>query len=155
MKRILSALIITLLLFLSSANLVFAQEAGTLLPEKQGDISCADMMRDLDKATDPVDTYKQYDATKKNDVLACAIITGKIKFWMIPHFIVYIIEFAIGLAGLVAILFLVIAGFQYIMSGASDAQDKAKNTIKNALIGLVVVSVAWVVVNLIQFAITI
>lgn len=155
MKRIISTCILALLLFLNTANLVFAQEAGTLLPEKSVSVDCKTLMDDLQVTADPVTAYKEKQTKDRNDVLACAIITGKIKFWMIPYFIVYFIEFAIGLSGLVAIFFLVMAGFQYIMSGASEAQDKAKGTIKNALIGLVIVLVAWVVVNLIQFALTI
>jgi hypothetical protein len=155
MNRIISTCILALLLFLNTANLVLAQEAGTLLPEKSVSVDCTTLMNDLQITADPVTAFKEKSTNKKNDILSCAIITGKIKFWMIPYFIVYFIEFAIGLSGLVAIFFLVIAGFQYIMSGASEAQDKAKGTIKNALIGLVIVLVAWVVVNLIQFALTI
>ncbi len=155
MKRIISTSILALLLFLNTANLVLAQEAGTLLPEKSVSVDCNKLMDDFQISSDPVQDFKKKSTTDKNDVLACSIITGKIKFWMIPFYIVYFIEFAIGLSGLVAILFLVIAGFQYIMSGASEAQDKAKGTIKNALIGIVIVLVAWVVVNLIQFALTI
>lgn len=155
MKRIISATIIALLLFLNSANLVLAQEAGTLLPEKSEKADCKTVLQFLDTSKDPVADYKTKNTQERNDTLACGIITGKIAFWMIPYYIVYVIEFAIGLSGLIAIFFLVVAGFQYIMSGASEAQDQAKNTIKNALIGLVVVLVAWVVVNLIQFALTI
>ncbi len=161
MKRILSALIVTLLLFLSSANLVFAQEAGTLLPETKV-VDCSLEVGVLDigdfKIDDEQVTPREWFASKsneaKNDLLACAIKTGKIKFWMIPFYIVYFIEFIIGISGLVAVLFLVVGGFQLIMSGASEGQEKAKNTIKYALIGMVVVLVAWVIVNLVQFAIT-
>ncbi len=156
MKRIISAIIISLLLFLNSANFVFAQEAGTLLPVKEKKVDCDVILKNLaESSTNPVDSFKEKNETERNNILACGIMTGKIKFWMIPYYIVYVIEFAIGLSGLIAILFLVIAGFQYIMSGASEAQDKAKNTIKNALIGIVVVLIAWVLVNLVQFALTI
>ncbi|MFC1810905.1 hypothetical protein ACFLZH_05375 [Patescibacteria group bacterium] len=166
MKRILSALIITLLLFLSSANLVFAQEAGTLLPEtEKTDVDCIQLFKPLDIGVYKIEgqteevTAREWFASlsgaERNDFLACAIKFGKIKFWMIPFYIVYFIEFVIGISGLVAVLFLVVGGFQLIMSGASEGQEKAKNTIKYALMGMVVVLVAWVLVNLVQFAITI
>lgn len=162
MKRILSALIIALLLFLGSANLVFAQEAGTLLPETKV-TDCNLQVKIYESGVFELDgevvTARKWFASKtnesKNNFLACAIKTGKIKFWMIPFYIVYFIEFVIGISGLVAVLFLVVGGFQLIMSGASEGQEKAKNTIKYALIGMVVVLVAWVLVNLVQFAITI
>ncbi|MBD3157131.1 hypothetical protein GF369_04870 [Candidatus Peregrinibacteria bacterium] len=99
--------------------------------------------------------FAEKDTKSKNDILACAIKTGRVHFWMIPYFIVYFIEFLIGIAGLVAIFFIVIGGYQLVISGANDQKDAAKNTIKHALMGLVLVLVAWVVVNVVQYVLTI
>ena len=74
---------------------------------------------------------------------------------MIPYYIVNFIEFLINIAGLIAILFLVIAGYQFVIAGATDKRDAAKGTVMHALMGLVVVLIAWVLVNVIQFALTI
>ena len=99
--------------------------------------------------------FAHQSKSDRDTMLACAVITGKIKFWMVPFYIVYVIEFAIGISGLVAIAFLVFGGFQYVIGGATEKQESAKNTIKFAIMGLVIVLVAWVLVNLVQFLITI
>lgn len=95
------------------------------------------------------------DRGEMQTVLACGIKTGRISFWMIPHYIVYFIEFLVGIAGIVAILFLVVGGFRYVLAGAVEGQrEAAKATIRNALLGLVIVFISWVVVNTIQFILT-
>ncbi len=171
MKKILCLGLFTFIVFnLVGTSVVFAQEAGTLIPETTNSKVECDVL--LDKFENEkmfiknsegkeVETKdpKVYFATKtdkeRNDILACAVITGKIKFWMVPFYVVYLIEFAIGISGLIAILILVVGGFQYVIGGATEKQEQAKNTIQYALLGLVVVLVAWVVVNIVQFMLTI
>lgn len=101
---------------------------------------------------------EEFDPTNKEEMrnfLACSIMLGKISFWMIPHYVVYFIEFLVGIAGIIAILFLVIGGFRYVLAGAAEGQrEAAKATIRNALLGLVIVFISWVVVNTIQFMLT-
>lgn len=170
-KLITSAIFLVITLNLFGTSVAFAQEAGTLLPETTlSDTQCDEEMRKLEETNkweitkldgtketvkEPRLYFASLERAKKNDILACAVITGKIKFWMIPFYIVYLIEFAIGISGLVAIGFLIYGGFQYVIGGATEKQENAKNTIKWALIGLVIILVAWVVVNLVQFLVTI
>lgn len=153
--------------FTFSSGFAYAQSSTTLLPQtKEKETDCLNTLKDIEDLNkfpiegkaDNTDIGKWFgEQTQKfrNDVLACAIKTGKIHFWMIPHFIVYFIEFMIGIAGLIAILFIVIGGYQLVISGATDQKDNAKNTIKHALMGLVLVLVAWVVVNVVQYILTI
>lgn len=139
--------------------------SGTLLPQTE-EKDCIGTLKDIEEAsnfnlkdgtenTEIGRWFAEQPSKFKNDILACAIKTGKIHFWMIPYFIVYFIEFMIGIAGLIAILFIVIGGYQLVISGATDQKDNAKNTIKHALIGLVLTLVAWVVVNVVQYIVTI
>lgn len=177
MKKTLSQILLTFIVFnlvgILGLNVAFAQNqsiGGTLLPQATEGFVCVNLfdangkidtkgeLNKLENEADPATYIK--DQLKNNpkyldNILACAIKSGKIHFWMIPYFIVYFIEFMIGLSGLVAILFIVIGGFQLVLSGATDQKDNAKNTIKNALMGLVLVLVAWVVVNVIQYVVTI
>ena len=131
-------------------------ELSTLLP--QGTIPVADCqtkLKDIEiGAKAPADVFKALSQPDRNNILSCAIQTGKIHMWMIPYYMVYEIQFLIGISGLVAILFLVIGGFQYILGGVSEAKDKGKKTIQTAITGLVIVLVAWAVVNLVQFLVT-
>lgn len=88
------------------------------------------------------------------DILACAIKTGDIKMWMIPYYIRYILEFVIGLAGLVAVGAVVFGGYLYLFGGISSDKDKGKNAIKNGLIGLVLIFSAWGLVNVLIALVT-
>lgn len=179
MKKTLSQILLTFIIFnlvgILGLNVAYAQNesiGGTLLPQAESSFVCVDLfstenppvrtvegeLNKLENQADPVKYVKEQLKTNSkylDNVLACAIKSGKIHFWMIPYFIVYFIEFMIGLSGLVAILFIVIGGFQLVLSGATDQKDNAKNTIKNALMGLVLVLVAWVVVNVVQYVVTI
>jgi len=53
-----------------------------------------------------------------------------------------------GIAGSMAVLMIVIAGFRYILAhGDSNAMAQARNTIQYALIGLAVIMVAYSIVT--------
>lgn len=91
---------------------------------------------------------------KYTEILGCAIKTGNIKTWMIPFFIRYVLEFIIGLAGLLAVAGVVYGGYLYLFAGLSADKDKGKNAIKNGIIGLVLVLTAWAVVNIVISLVT-
>jgi len=59
-----------------------------------------------------------------------------------------IIDVAFTLAGVVAVIFLVVAGFRYITSGGNaEAVEGAKTGISNAIIGIIVILLAWLIIN--------
>lgn len=52
------------------------------------------------------------------------------------------------LAGVIAVLYVIIGGYQYLTSGGNDEQaEKGKNTVTNALIGLIIIVLAFTIVN--------
>lgn len=64
------------------------------------------------------------------------------------HVVLNVIEIGLMLAGYVAVAFILYGGFQYLTTqGAPDAAAKARTTILNAIIGLVISLVAVGVVN--------
>ena len=64
-----------------------------------------------------------------------------------------VINILLSIAGLLAVLFIIIGGFQYITSGAnSELAETAKKTIQNAIIGLVVIILSFIVVQVINQA---
>lgn len=72
---------------------------------------------------------------------ANTLISGKI----IPA-----INYAIGFSALVAVIFLIIAGYTYITAGGdSDKVEKAGKTITAAIVGLIIIFVARVLVQLV------
>jgi hypothetical protein len=59
-----------------------------------------------------------------------------------------VINWLLGITFGVAVLFLIIGGFQVIISGGNpEGQQKGKNTIINAVIGIVIIVLSYVIVN--------
>lgn len=63
-----------------------------------------------------------------------------------------IINFILGIAGAIAVIYLIWAGIQYITGGAKGAQA-AKDAIVNAIIGVVVILLSYVIINAVITAI--
>ncbi len=58
-----------------------------------------------------------------------------------------IINMILALVGFIAVLFLIIGGFQYITaSGNPDQLESAKKTIMYSIIGIVIVVISWAIV---------
>lgn len=67
--------------------------------------------------------------------------------------IVRIIEILLAIAGLVAVIFLIVGGFKYITAGGNEeSAEGAKKTITNAIIGIVVIILAFIIVRVISNA---
>lgn len=61
-----------------------------------------------------------------------------------------VIEYALYLSAIIAVIFIIYGGYQYIFSGGSD--DMAKNgrqTLTNALIGLTIIVLAFIIVQVV------
>ena len=80
--------------------------------------------------------------------LADAIRTGNLHLRQVPCFIKYFSQTFIGIAGTLAVIFVIVGGYQYIF-GADSKKDDAKRTILYALIGLAVTLMAWVLVDIV------
>lgn len=96
----------------------------------------------------------QGDRNMLSSILGCAVKTGRIRLYMMPFFITYLIQFLLSLAGLIAVLFVVYGGFKYTVGGLVEDKESGKKVIKNALIGLVVALSSWMVINFIQIVLT-
>ncbi len=71
----------------------------------------------------------------------------------ITEFIMNIINIALTVAGLIAVLFLIIGGFRYITSaGNEETAESAKKIIINAIIGIVIIILSFVIVRVISEA---
>jgi cytochrome bd-type quinol oxidase subunit 2 len=66
-----------------------------------------------------------------------------------------LINIFLGIVGVISVGFLIFGGFQYVTSSGSEEQSKAaKQTIFNAVIGLVVVILAYTIVVVVINALT-
>lgn len=57
---------------------------------------------------------------------------------------------AISLIGTVSVILIIVAGIKFITSGGGKQVDEAKNMITYAIIGLVIVLVAFFIINLVS-----
>lgn len=81
--------------------------------------------------------------------------TGNFEIADIPCYATYLTQTIIYLAGVLAVLFVVVGGYQYVSAGAMEEnRESAKKTITYALVGLAVTVLAWTVVNVWQVFIT-
>ena len=87
---------------------------------------------------------------KVNEILGCGIVTGRIRLYFWKPFVVYIIKNLSLLASVLAMLFISIGGYQYFMAVITGEDSNAKNTIKHAIIGLVLALSSWIIVDLVQ-----
>jgi len=68
-------------------------------------------------------------------------------------FIIRIVNIALAIAGLVAVLFLIMGGFRYVTSaGNEEYSENAKKIIINSIIGIVIIILAFVIVRVISNA---
>ena len=72
-----------------------------------------------------------------------------------PGLILFIINAALGIVGLLSIAFIIYGGFQYITSRGDEEQASAgKKTLTNAIIGLVIILLSYTIVTVIFRALT-
>jgi len=179
--KIISAVILATFLMSSFGIVAFAADGdihGGVLPNTATDVQdCKDVMKDFnamkredaekmlisggaegtgDVAGGSADGEAETTANgmTSDQVLGCGIKTGNISFWMVPYYVKYLLEFVIGIAGLISVGGIVVGGFMYLFAGLSQDKDKGKNAIKNALIGLVLTLTAWAIVNIVIALVT-
>lgn len=126
------------------------------IPEEAEDV-CDDLLTGNPEEWQGIlDAYKSTEGVTLDDAfLGCAIKTGKIKFWMIPYFVNYALEFAITIAGVLVVLMIVIGGYYYIYGAVTDDKEKGKTIIMYAIGGYVLVLSAWFIVNAILLAVSV
>ena len=82
------------------------------------------------------------------------IESGDMELNDIPLLLINFVDFISAWAGTISVIMLVWGGLKLIASGITEDKEGAKNTIKWALIGLIVSLTAWLIVNGIQAFLT-
>lgn len=68
----------------------------------------------------------------------------------VARFIGSVANFVALIAGAVAVLMIIIAGYQFITSGGSaENVTKARSRITGALIGLIIIALAWTIIRIV------
>ncbi len=69
----------------------------------------------------------------------------------INDLIIRIINIMLSIAAIIAVLFIIIGGFRYITSSGNEEQaEKGRGTLINAIIGLVIIILAYVIVGIVN-----
>ena len=68
----------------------------------------------------------------------------------LPQLILAIIRLMLMIAGMIAVVFVIVGGYMYVTSaGNSEQAEKGKNTLVNAIIGIIVIVLSYVIINVI------
>jgi hypothetical protein len=80
----------------------------------------------------------------------CSIVEGQSIEVMAPRIGLAVVEILIRISGMVAVGYIIYGGFRYMLSqGEPDATKKAKGTILNAIIGMIIAITATFAVTLV------
>lgn len=78
-----------------------------------------------------------------------------VNFDNVDDLIVRIVQVLLSIAGAVAVIFVVIGGFRYITSrGNEEATEAAKKTVTNAVLGIVIIVMAFAIVTIVNNLLT-
>jgi hypothetical protein len=103
------------------------------------------------------DNYKaQFNLTSKDNPKATSSIIGDIPVYCsAADLLIPLINYSLGIAGTVTVLFLIVGGFWYLTSAGNEEQtEKGKKTLLNSVIGLVVIILAYTIVRVVSSTLT-
>ena len=139
-------------------NLAYAElgDSPTILPMIRSVTNCSKLLNTYNNSgtTTSGGTSTSVSVGNIQDVLACAIQTGRVSLPMIPYFIQYFANYLLGLVALIALLFTVIGGVYWTAGGAVGQKEAGKKFITEAIIGMAISLLAWAIVNVILSAFT-
>ncbi|MFA7685847.1 MAG: pilin [Candidatus Gracilibacteria bacterium] len=122
----------------------------SVLPAAAVDADCVDKYNPDVQGKDNIETILNgSEQDQVNAVLGCGIKTGNIKLYMVPYYIRSVLEFIIGISGLICVGAIVFGGYWYLFAGVSEDKERGKKAILYGLIGMVLTLVAWAVVNIV------
>lgn len=166
-RQLIIPLLAASVFFFASAPLVSAQvlpKVGTEADACSEFINPADKksrLRPGENALRDENSFRAYLIRNSNNLsaardkaLGCAIKFGHVRLFMLPFMITYLVQFLLSIAGIIAVFFMVLGGYHYVVGGITEEKEKGKKTILYALMGLVIALSAWMLVNFLQVALT-
>lgn len=73
----------------------------------------------------------------------------------VDQIVIRVINFLLAIAGLIAVVFLIVGGFRYITAGGNeDSAEQGKKYLLNSIIGLAIIILSFVIVRVISNALT-
>lgn len=163
-SKLLRSLFLVTLLFLgfTTTSGTVQAAANSILPNYEyTEWVCDPSQPGYDEFLEAIREQKTYDSilatcgtSCSEELLACAVKSGEIKFWMIPHFVNYALDFVIRVAGVLVVLMIVVGGYYYIYGAVTDDKEKGKTIVTYAIGGYVLILTSWFIVNAVLLAVT-
>lgn len=100
------------------------------------------------------DPANEWGFIGQNDVLGCAIVTGRIKLAYLGILMFYVLKVLTVFSGIISMVFIMIGGYRYIIGALTESKDEGKKTIIYAIAGLIVSTLAWIIVDIVQTFVT-
>jgi len=85
----------------------------------------------------------------QDDILACAFISGRFDIVLVKPLLQYVLKLLSVLAGTISMLFIILGGYKYFAGVITGDVTDAKGTVKNAILGLVLATCSWIIVDII------
>lgn len=160
LKKVCARVLFGVLIFFvfSTVNPLFLALAAdpistqSILPEASATIDCKSAVEinpDIAGSKNIEDSLKGGDQSLINNILGCGIKTGNIKLYMVPYYVRAVLEFVIGISGLICVGGIIFGGYWYLFAGVSEDKEKGKKAILYGLVGMVLTLVSWALVNII------
>jgi hypothetical protein len=113
-----------------------------------------DLSAELEAGLLPAPQDYGAEACEKSQDIGTKINCGTIELSDLPILVVYWIDYLTWIAGSIAVVFIMIGGIQYMVGSLSDQKDAGKDTLKYAVIGLIVTFISWLGINMLQSFLT-
>jgi len=86
-----------------------------------------------------------------NGIGGCNFTSGELTAACIPNFLAHVIQTIFGFTGAICILMLILAGYEYILGslpgGAGGSKESAIERLKWAIVGFIVSSLAFFIID--------
>ncbi len=77
----------------------------------------------------------------------CSFVTGDFQFDCIPLYLAYLIQLVFGAVGTICLLMIIYAGYEWAFAGLGGDTQGAKKRLSNALLGLALSVLSYLVVD--------
>lgn len=97
----------------------------------------------------PASASAQQFGVIMSDLTGCDFVTGKLDAACIPVFIGHLVQLIMALVGTIFVINVMIGGYQYAIGTLGGDQGKGKDRIYWSIIGLIVTSCAYLILDLV------
>ncbi len=77
----------------------------------------------------------------------CNFLNGDLHYHCVPIYVAYIIRLLFGMMGTICLVMIIWAGFEWAFSGLQNDTQAPKTRIKNAIMGLVLCTLSYLLVD--------